>query len=39
VTDPRAQRCIKDPDKFLDRIDKNVYKEIKRWMRKNAANK
>lgn len=38
MTDPKAQRCIKDPEKLLDRIDKQVVKDIKRWMKKNEAN-
>lgn len=39
MTDPRAQRCITDPGKLLDRIDRMVEKDIRRWMKKNAANK
>ena len=39
MTDPKAQRCIKDSGKLLERIDRMVEKDIRRWKKKNAANK
>lgn len=39
MTDPRAQHCIKDPGKLLEKIDRMVEKDIRRWMKKNATNK
>lgn len=37
LTDPRAERCIKDPGSFLYKMDQVVKRDIRRWMRKNAA--
>lgn len=37
MTDPRVERCIKDPAGLLWKIDRMVEKDIRRWMRKNAA--
>ncbi len=31
LTDPRVERCIKDPIEFLDMIDVKVEKDIKKW--------
>ena len=34
LTDPRAERCIKDPVEFLDMIDVRIEKDIKKWRKK-----
>lgn len=34
LTDPRVERCIKDPAGFLWKIDKKVDKDIKKWRKK-----
>ena len=34
LTDPRVERCIKDPVDFLDMIDAKVEKDIKKWRKK-----
>lgn len=37
MTDPRVERCIKDPGKFLERIDRMVEKDIRKWMKKKCS--
>ena len=34
LTDPRVERCIKDPVEFLEMIDVRVEKDIKKWRKK-----
>ena len=31
LTDPRVERCIKDPVRFLHKLDMKVMRDIKKW--------
>ncbi len=31
LTDPRVERCIKDPVSFLHKLDMKVMKDIRKW--------
>ena len=33
MTDPRVERCIKDPGSFLYKLDRMVKRDIRRWMK------